>query len=83
MYIFCFKIFHNFFIYRPIFVQKHYRVLPLTNTNRRSKFQYNRIFASSAIVLTRNVTDRRTDGQTGRQTDILKVVQNSITNIMV
>ena len=59
MYISDFKIFHNFFIYRPILL-KNNRVLPLTNT-KHSKFQYNWMFVSSVIVLTRNVTDRRTD----------------------
>ena len=81
MYIFCFKIFHNFFIYQPILFKiefKNNRVLLLTNTKLQSKFQYNRMFASSVIVLTRNVTDGRMDGQT----DILKVVQNLTTNIM-
>ena len=65
MYFFCFKIFHNFFIYRPI-LYKNNRVPPLTNTKLHSKFQYNRIFAL-VIVLTSNVTDRRTDGQTDGQ----------------
>ena len=37
-------------------------VLPLTNTKLQSKFQYNRMFVSSVIVLTRNVRDGRTDG---------------------
>ena len=47
----------------------------VTNSNLLSKFQYNRTFTSSVAVLTRNVTDGGTD--------ILKLVQTSITNTMV
>ena len=86
MYIFSFKMFYNFFVYWPILF-KDDRVLGLTSTKLQSKFQYNPMFVFSAIVFTRNVTDgptdRRKDGRTNGRADILKVVQNSITNIMV
>ena len=54
------------FLFTDRFCSKNNRVLPLTNTKLQSKFQCNRMFASSVIVLTRNVTDGRTDGQTGK-----------------
>ena len=39
-------------------------ILPLNNTKLQSKFQYNWMFASSVVMLTRNVKDGRKDGQT-------------------
>ena len=61
MYISCFKIFHNYFIYLPILF-KNNRVLALTNTKPQSSpIQSNVCFFSYCAYKKR---EGRTDGQT-------------------
>ena len=68
MFIICFKIFHNFFIYLPTLFKIN-KIRDLAKAKLQFRFQYNRMFASSVIVFARNVTDGRMERRSVGQTD--------------